>query len=142
MRKELDRSAYQEMTPGRVTGPAAFEGEEFMERNNHLLNPEQSSICPVTGLPVTTRPEWTEIQLVSDYCVTFSIIGKAILLITPKGYPSEEGAKALLEKRTEVIKEAGLSDRNYVELRDYRMLSGSPPKGGRIFLIFFLLFFV
>jgi hypothetical protein len=77
--------------------------------------------------------------LKSDYCVTFSIIGKAILLITPKGYPSEEGAKALLEKRAEVVKEAGLSDRNYVELRDYRMLSDAPAKGGRMILTNFLL---
>jgi PAS domain S-box-containing protein len=94
---------------------------------------------PVTGLPVATRPEWTDIYLKPDYSVTFSILGKAILLTTPKGYPSEEGTKALLEKRTEVVKEAGLSDRDYVEIRDYRMLSGSPPKGGRMVLTNFLL---
>jgi hypothetical protein len=110
-----------------------------MTSSDQLFTTNQSRCCPVTGLPVTAKPEWTEIQLTPDYSVTFSIIGKAILLTTPKGYPSEEGAKALLEKRTEVINQAGLSDKKYVEIRDYRMLSGSPSKGGRMALTNFLL---
>ena len=86
-----------------------------MTSSDQLSNPDQSpffirgainraptsSCCPVSGLPVNAKPEWTEIRLKSDYSVTFSIIGKSILLIIPKGYPSEEGAKDLLEKRTE-----------------------------------------
>jgi len=110
-----------------------------MPSSEQFFTPDQPKCCPISGLPVTARPEWTDIYLKSDYCVTFSIIGKAILLTTPKGYPSEDGAKALLEKRAEVIKDAGLSDRNYVEIRDYRMLSGPPPKGGRMALTNFLL---
>ena len=110
-----------------------------MPNSDQLFTPNQSSSCPVTGLPITTRPGWTEIQLKSGFSVTFNIIGNAILLTTPKGDPSEEGAKALLEKRAEVIKEAGLADRNYVELRDYRMLSGAAPKGARMALTNFLL---
>jgi len=110
-----------------------------MPSNSLLFAPHQSLSCPVTGLPITSKPEWTEIQLKSDYSVTFSIIGKAILLITPKGNPTEKGALGLLEKREEVIKEAGLSDKKYVELRDYRMLTASPAKGGRMVLTNFLL---
>ena len=87
-----------------------FAGGEFMPSNGLLFAPHQSLSCPVTGLPITTKPEWTEIQLDSDYYVTFSIIGKAIILISPKGNPSAKGIKGLLEKRAEVIKEAGLSD--------------------------------
>jgi len=100
--------------------------------------PLQSTCCPVTGLPVIARPEWTEVQLTADYCVTFNLIGNAILLITPKGFPGVEGAKTLLEKRTEVIKEAGLSDRKYVEIRDYRLLTGAAPQGARMALTNFL----
>ena len=48
------------------------------------------------------------------------------------------GAKTLLEKRAAVIKEAGLSDRKYVEIRDYRMLTGAAPKGARMVLTNFL----
>ncbi|MEI7635991.1 MAG: hypothetical protein WCJ37_01685 [Syntrophus sp. (in: bacteria)] len=110
-----------------------------MTREGQPFKPEQSTCCPVTGLSITTRPEWTEIQVTTDYYVTFKVIGKAILLTTPKGYPTEGGIKALLEKRTEVIKDAGLSDKNYAELRDYGMLSGPPPKGARMAMTNFLL---
>ena len=110
-----------------------------MPSSDQFFTPDQSKCCPISGLPVTAKPEWTEIQLKPDYSVTFSIIGKAILLITPKGYPSEEGAKALLEKRAEIIKEVGLADRDYVEIRDYSMLSGAPPKGGRMALTNFVM---
>jgi PAS domain S-box-containing protein len=102
------------------------------------------SVCHVSGLSIITRPEWTEIKLDSDYYATYSVIGKAILLITLKGNPSEKGSISLLEKREEVIhqwfsKKAGLSDRKYVELRDYRMLTGTSSKGGRMVLTNFLL---
>jgi signal transduction histidine kinase len=109
-----------------------------MPDSEQIFSPNQSPCCPVTGLPIIAKPEWTEIQLTSDYCVTFSIIGNAILLTTPKGFPGEVGAKTLLEKRAAVIKEAGLSDRKYVEIRDYRMLTGAAPKGARMVLTNFL----
>jgi signal transduction histidine kinase len=109
-----------------------------MPVSEQIFTPNQSPCCPVTGLPITTRPEWTEVQLAPDYCATFSIIGNAILLTTPKGFPDEAGAKTLLEKRAIVIKEAGLSDRKYVEIRDYRMLTGAAPKGARMALTNFL----
>jgi PAS domain S-box-containing protein len=110
-----------------------------MTSGNQISDPKQFPCCPVTGLPITSKPEWAEIQLDFDYSVTFSIIGKAILLITPKGKPSDKGAKYLLEKREEVISDAGLSDKNYVELRDYRMLTAVPSKGGRMVVTNFLL---
>jgi signal transduction histidine kinase len=109
-----------------------------MPDSEQIFSPNQSPCCPVTGLPIIAKPEWTEIQLTSDYFVTFSIIGNAILLTTPKGFPGEVGAKTLLEKRAAVIKEAGLSDRKYVEIRDYRMLTGAAPKGARMVLTNFL----
>ena len=99
----------------------------------------QSSYCPVSGLSIISKSEWTDIKLDSDYSTSFSIIGKAILLITSKGYPTEKGAKSLLEKRASVIKEAGLSEAKYVEIRDYRLLSGSASKGARMVLTNYVL---
>ena len=110
-----------------------------MASRDQLFNTIPIPSCPATGLPITIKPEWEDISLDSDYSVTFSIIGKAILLVTPKGYPSEEGAKALLEKREEVLIATGLSDKKYAEIRDYRLLSGKPSKGARMVLTNFLL---
>jgi PAS domain S-box-containing protein len=110
-----------------------------MPNDSQPFPPDQSHVCPVSGLSIITKPAWTEIQLDYDYYATYSIIGKAILLITLKGRLSEKGSRYLLEKREDIINEAGLSDRKYAELRDYRMLSDTPSKGGRMVLIDFLL---
>ena len=110
-----------------------------MNSSDQLPTVNSSPCCPVTGLPIVSKPEWANIQLDSEYSVTFSIIGKAILLVTPKGKPSDQGAKLLLEKREDIISDAGLSDKKYVELRDYRMLTAIPSKGGRMVLTNFLL---
>jgi PAS domain S-box-containing protein len=94
--------------------------------------PHQSLSCPVTGLPITTRPEWTGIHLDSDFSVTFSIIGEAIILGVLEGRSSDRGTDTLLEKRAQVVKEAGLADKYYMELRDYSGLRGTPSKAARI----------
>ena len=110
-----------------------------MNSSEQFPTGNSSSCCSVTGLPIISRPEWTDIRLDSEYSVTFSIVGKAILLIIPKGIPSDEGAKLLLAKREGIISDVGLSDKKYVELRDYRMLTAVPSKGGRMVITNFLL---
>ncbi len=102
-------------------------------------HPDPSLVCPVSGLSILTEPIWTDVRLDSDYYATYSIIGKAILLITPTGKPTDKGSVCLLEKRKEFIEATGLTDRKYVELRDYRMLTGIPSKEGRMILTQFLL---
>ena len=110
-----------------------------MTCSEQLPTPNPSPCCPVTGLPITGKPEWTDIQLDSEYSVTFSMVGKAILLVTPKGIPSDKGAYLLLDKRKEIISDAGLADSKYAEIRDYQMLTAVPSKGGRMVLTNFLL---
>ena len=110
-----------------------------MTSSEQLPAPNSSPCCPVTGLPITGKPEWTDMQLDSEYSVTFSMVGKAIILVTPKGRPSDKGAKLLLEKREAIISDAGLSGKKYVEIRDYRMLTAVPSKGGRMVVTNFLL---
>ena len=110
-----------------------------MSSSDQLPTNNSAPRCSVTGLPISSRPEWANILLDSEYSVTFSIVGEAIILVTPKGKPSDKGAKLLLEKREEVINDAGLFDKKLVELRDYRMLTAVPSKGGRMVLTNFLL---
>jgi len=44
------------------------------------IKPWELDTCPVTGLPVTTKSEWTDIDLGEGYSVTFCLIGDRILL--------------------------------------------------------------
>lgn len=40
---------------------------EIMTTDGQLVISNHSQICPVTGLPITSKPGWTEIHLASDW---------------------------------------------------------------------------
>ena len=92
------------------------------------LPTEKESICPVSALPITTKAEWTDIDIAESYSVSFSLIGNAILCTVPNGIPSNTGTHRLLEEREKILREVGLLDRRYAEIRDHSKLSREPPK--------------
>lgn len=44
-----------------------------------------SDSCPVTGLSILRRPEWTDVNFGTEYRVTVSLLGDSILLVQPSG---------------------------------------------------------
>lgn len=82
--------------------------------------------CPVSGLKLTKRPEWTDIPLVDGYSVTFCFVGDRILLTMPKGYSGNRGMEALFLEREKVINHMLPNDEKYIELRDYAGIRGKP----------------
>jgi len=103
------------------------------------LPTEKESICPITALPITTKPEWTDIDIAENYSISFSLIGNAILCTVPNGIPSNTGTHRLLEEREKVLREANLLDKRYAEIRDHSRLSGRPSKESRMMLTNLLL---
>jgi len=103
------------------------------------LATEKEFICPVTALPITTKPEWTDIDIDENYSVSFSLIGNAILCTVPNGIPSDTGTHRLLEEREKVLREANLLDKRYAEIRDHSGLSERPSKKSRMMLTNLLL---
>jgi signal transduction histidine kinase/CheY-like chemotaxis protein len=82
--------------------------------------------CPVTGLPIESRPEWTDLQVAEQYCVTFKRIGDNILLNLPQGNMAYFDTDRYFELRNKVICEAFPDGRYYVDLKSYEKLTGSP----------------
>jgi len=91
-----------------------------MDTNYHTVNTgdELSEKCPVSGLPITSRPEWTDIQLTETYFVTFKFIGDRVLFVIPRGYPGDWGMKLLFEKRAAIIDQYIGPNGHYAEIRD------------------------
>ncbi|MDY6906265.1 MAG: ATP-binding protein [Thermodesulfobacteriota bacterium] len=101
--------------------------------NSSEASPEK---CPVSGLPVLSRPEWTDIQVDETYSVTFKFIGNQILFVLPKGDPGEWGMKRLFEARAEVLEQLIGPKDNYVEIRDFSGVNVSrSPKNARIQMV-------
>ena len=113
----------------------------FLKKNieKDALTEERVSICPVTFLPITTKPEWTDIDIAGNYSASFSLIGKAIFCTVLNGALSKTGTQELLAERKKFLVGAGLLDKKYAEIVDYGMHEGYPSKEIRMMLTNFLL---
>lgn len=126
IREDKPAIAYSDVKPFvKDTLPPTATGKEF--------------ICPVTSLPITTRPEWTDINIDENYSVSFSLIGNAILCMVPDGILSDTGTSNLLEEREKVLRKANLLGKKYAEIWDHGMLAGKPSKKSRMMLTNLLL---
>ena len=98
------------------------------------LRSNSPGICPVTGLSILKKSEWSDISLADDYSVSFRLIGSKILYTLPIGIPSDTGVHKVLDERERVLREANLFGKEYVEIRDFGLLTVNPSKEGRMTL--------
>lgn len=102
-------------------------------------NLKDISVCTVTGLPITRKPEWTDIQVDEKYTVTFQLIGKSILCTMLNGMGSDTATEKILAERKKILEQTGLIDKQYTEIRDYSRFMGKPTKKTRMLVINMLL---
>jgi hypothetical protein len=91
-----------------------------------VVMPWESDICPVTGLPVTRKPEWTN-RTFSDvnYRISFSVIGTNIIYSKVWGYSHINSCLdylALLEKVADGV--CGI-DGKFILIEDYTHHQGA-----------------
>ncbi len=82
-------------------------------------------ICPVTGLPIIRRPEWTDVSFGKDYKLTVSILGDSIILNQPSGYATLHDVENTLRLSSKVATEIITGGRPYVHISDYSNLQGA-----------------
>ena len=95
------------------------------QRENAGSKSETSALCPVTGLPILTRPDWTNVSFGGDYRVTFSVLGNRILLQRPSGYATLNDIEhliTLLDKN--VLPNAFPQGQPYVRIENWAELTG------------------
>jgi len=92
---------------------------EIREDKIITASTEQNEVCPVTGLSITTKPEWTDIELGEGYSVTFKFIGDRILLTIPRGNAGEHGMENLMLEHARVLEAMLKPDEPFLEIKDY-----------------------
>lgn len=75
--------------------------------------------CPVSGLPVLRRPEWTRVPFGSEYELTLSVIGENILLSQPAGIVTNQNVREIMALEERVVNESPLHGRPYVQIEDF-----------------------
>ena len=52
----------------------------------NFCGPIANGHCPVTGLTILSKPEWTNVSFSKDYTGTASLLGDSIILLQGSGY--------------------------------------------------------
>ncbi|MCP4695047.1 MAG: hypothetical protein GY859_43875, partial [Desulfobacterales bacterium] len=80
--------------------------------------------CPVTGLPIREKPEWTDVELGENYKLTLRVLGENIILGRPEGCPVLYEQKAALNLLDEVAAGLAGEDRRYIYIVDLENARG------------------
>ncbi|MGD8440302.1 MAG: PAS domain S-box protein [Holophagae bacterium] len=99
----------------------------------HDRSTTDTAVCPVTGLPVVRRAEWTSVEVDDGYVVSIEVIGGHIVLTTIVGHATLAGFENVIALRDGIIAEEVDDGAPYVMVLDYRRLTGSTPAARRQF---------
>ncbi len=81
--------------------------------------------CPVSGLPIIRKPEWTEVVLGENYQVTFSLLGDRIILSQKSGYGTPASTDKFFTLLHDVISARKNPDRSFILIEDYTHFKGA-----------------
>lgn len=98
-----------------------------------------NSSCPITNLQVETRPEWSDLQVSSNYFVTFKRIGDFVLLHEPEGAMEDFDCDRYFDLRENVLRDAFKQGDKFIDIKSYEMMTGSPPAIERKKLLSYML---
>ena len=95
------------------------------------ISQNEDKVCHVTGLPITSKPEWTDIDLGEGYSVTFKFIGDRILLSIPRGKSGKHGMENLMQERSKVRDTMIEPEEPFFEIKDYSGVEARITRTGR-----------
>jgi PAS domain S-box-containing protein len=105
------------------------------EQDGPLTAPEPGTVCPVTGLPIERRPDWTDVELAPGYKVTVEVIGGHIVHSRPTGYATRDGVLRVHELHQRVVDGSVPDGEPYVHVADYACLEGATANARRAFAV-------
>ncbi|MCD4716666.1 MAG: hypothetical protein K8R45_07990 [Desulfobacterales bacterium] len=91
-------------------------------------------LCPVTGLPIRGRPEWTDVSFGGDYRVTFSLLGDSILLLRASGHATLHDLEHSVMLCREVLTKSISEGQPYVRIEDWSELKGTSRKARECYI--------
>ncbi|MEE4273470.1 MAG: ATP-binding protein [Thermoanaerobaculales bacterium] len=91
------------------------------------------TVCPVTGLPVIRRKEWSNVPLDDNYWTSVELIGRNILHSIPSGHATGPGAATANELQRAAIAHGIEPGAPYVHISDYSNLDRATLEARRVF---------
>ncbi len=103
------------------------------KQSNETPTLPDRTVCPITGLPVERRPEWTDVELEENYRVTVEVVGGHMIRSIPRGYATGSGvAKVNALHRT--VRDAAIPPGDvHIHIADYSQFEGATQEARRAF---------
>ena len=96
--------------------------------SSHLHLPSEipaEDVCPVSGLPIIRKPEWTDVILGDNYQATFNLLGDRIILSQKSGYGTPDSTDNFFTLMQHVLSSQQAPDRRYVLIENYTYFKGA-----------------
>jgi len=100
----------------------------------NFCEPIATDHCPVTGLTILSRPEWTNVGFDKGYMGTASLLGDSILLLQGSGYAKLHGLKDSLSFTDNILAEVIPEDQGFVLLEDLSNVTGTSRDARKYFI--------
>ena len=93
-----------------------------------------SGICPVSGLPIHTKPEWTNVRCGENFTLTLSIVGDSIIWSRPSGVGGLMDIQKAVIFVDEIVANNLSQEKGYVQIEDYSNLDMVSLEARRFFI--------
>jgi signal transduction histidine kinase/ActR/RegA family two-component response regulator len=90
--------------------------------------------CPISGLPIHTRPEWTDVSFGNNYSITLRGLGNNIIIGQHSGYVTQDVVKNVFDLVDNVIAEVVGPNNSYVYIQDYSKLKAATIQSRRYYI--------
>ncbi len=96
--------------------------------------PDNHGTCPVTGLAILEKPEWTNVSFGRHYQVTVSVVGSRVLWVQPVGRVNAQHQVHALQLTAQVPNEAIAPGLSYIHIEDMAQVFGNSLKARRLYI--------
>lgn len=94
------------------------------------------SVCPYTGLPIRTQPEWIYTNPENTYRATIALIGEHLFWVIPRGYITEADMQQAITMAAAVKAETHPHDDPFVFIENFGHTRGATAGARRLYLQF------
>ncbi len=92
---------------------------------NNTFKPNATIRCPVSGLPVFQRPEWTNVRLSKNATTSVQLLGDRILLRKTSGYVDLADTKKAKMVEQNALAETNSAEPSFILIENWADLKGS-----------------
>ena len=101
-----------------------------------MTTPVSTEICPISGLRILRKPEWTDVDFGGTYRANISLLGVRIIVSRPSGFITLNGVKQSLALIESIVSGAVGQNDPYILIEDFSNLKGNSIEARRFYIFY------